>query len=130
MKRSAGFTVIEILALIVFLGTIAVLLLIQKGNLSATQRDDQRKTAINAMYYNLEEVFYEQNGHYPAKIDSKTLRAMDPELFTDPKGIKMNEQDAEYIYTPSNCENDKCKSYKLSAPLEKEAEYSKTNRNK
>lgn len=129
MKRAHGFTVIELIIVIVFLGATTVLLLVQKANLSATQRDNERKTAINAMYYNLEEVFFEKNGYYPAKIDSKTLRAMDPQLFTDPDGTKMNDQGAEYHYEGLNCDNDKCKGYKLSATLEKEAAYVKTNRN-
>lgn len=130
MKRSQGFTVIEIIVAIVFIGVAATLLIIQRNGLEATQRDNQRKTAINAMYYNLEEVFYEKNGYYPSKIDSKTLRAMDPTLFTDPFGIKMNETGSGYHYTSTNCANNQCKSYKLSADLEKEATYTKTNRNK
>jgi type II secretory pathway pseudopilin PulG len=130
MKRESGFTVVEIIALILFLGLVAVLLLMQKGNLQASQRDHTRKTAINAMYYSLEEVFYEKNGYYPAKIDSKTLRSMDPELFTDPTEVKMNEEGSSYRYEGLNCENEKCKAYKLTAALEKEATYEKTNRNK
>ena len=130
MKRESGFTIVEILAVIVFLGIVAILLLIQKDNLQASQRDHTRKTAINAMYYNLEEVFYEKNGFYPAKIDSKTLRAMDPELFTDPNDVKMNDANSSYRYEGLNCENEKCKAYKLSAKLEKEAAYEKNNRNK
>jgi len=129
MKRSQGFTVIEIIVVILFLATASILLFIQRGNLAAQQRDTQRKTAINAMHYNLEEVFYAKNGYYPAKIDSTTLTAMDPSLFTDPDGTAMNAQWSEYHYTTSNCDNDKCKSYKLSADLEKEATYTKTSRN-
>lgn len=129
MKRSEGFTVIELIVVIAFLAVATTVLFMQKNNLSASARDAIRKTAINAMYYNLEEVFYEKNGHYPAKIDSKTLRAMDPTLFTDPDGIKMNEADANYRYEGTNCDNDKCKSYTLRADLEKEADYVKTNRN-
>jgi len=128
MKRTSGFTVIELIVVIVFLGTVATLLLIQKGNLEATKRDNQRKTAINAMYYNLEEVFYEKNKYYPSKIDSKTLRAMDPALFTDPSGVKMNESASSYRYDGTNCDNEKCKSYSLRADLEREADYVKTNR--
>ena len=130
MKRSAGFTVIEIIVVIVFLGVATSILLMQKGNLQAAQRDNTRKTAINAMYYNLEEVFYEKNGYYPSKIDSKTLRAMDPDLFTDPNGVKMEEGDSDYHYEATDCSNTQCKSYKLTAQLEKEATYEKTNRNK
>jgi len=129
MKRSQGFTVIEIIVVVLFLATASVLLFMQRNDLVAQQRDTQRKAAINAMYYNLEEVFYAKNGYYPAKIDSKTLTAMDPSLFTDPNGIDINAQGSEYRYTTSNCTNDQCKSYTLSADLEKEATYTKTSRN-
>ncbi len=129
MKRSQGFTVIEIIVVILFLATASILLFMQRGDLVAQQRDGQRKTAINAMYYNLEEVFYAKNGYYPAKIDSKTLTAMDPSLFTDPNGVDINAQGSEYHYKTSNCINDQCKSYTLSADLEKEATYTKTSRN-
>lgn len=129
MKRALGFTVIELIVVIVFIGFATAVLLYQKGNIEASRRDEDRKTAINAMYYNLEEVFYEKNGYYPATIDSKTLRAMDPQLFTDPNGHKLGESESDYRYDGSDCENDHCKSYKLTARLEKEADYVKINRN-
>ncbi len=128
MKRESGFTVIEIIAVVVFLGLATTLLLIQRNNLAATGRDNERKTAINAMYYNLEEVFYEKNKFYPSKIDSKTLRAVDPALFTDPDNIKMGEGGSDYRYEGTNCTNDQCKSYTLRAGLEREADYVKNNR--
>lgn len=128
MKRSQGFTVIELIVVIAFLALTTVVLFMQKSNLDANTRDSERKTAINAMYYNLEEVFFEKNGYYPSKIDSKTLRAMDPALFTDPNGVKMGEQNANYRYEATNCNNDQCKSYTLRADLEKEADYVKKNR--
>jgi prepilin-type N-terminal cleavage/methylation domain-containing protein len=128
MKHSKGFTVIELIVVIAVVGATAALLLIQKNNLAAIQRDDNRKIAINAMYYNLEEVFFEKNGYYPTTIDSKTLRAMDPSLFTDPKGFKVGDKDSNYRYEPTNCEDNKCKGYSLRTSLEKEADYVKTNR--
>lgn len=128
MKRSQGFTVIEIIAVALFLGIASIILFIQRDNLLATERDNQRKVAVNAMYYNLEEVFFAQNGFYPSEINSETLRAMDPALFTDPNGIKMNEPDSNYHYTATNCDNTKCKSYTLGAELEKEATFTKKNR--
>jgi len=129
MKRAQGFTVIEIIIVVAFLGFAATLLLIQRSDLLASQRDNQRKTAINAMYYNLEEVYYAKYGYYPSKIDSPTLGAMDPALFTDPDGTKMNDSDAEYHYDATNCQNGQCKSYKLTADMEKEATYTKKSRN-
>jgi type II secretory pathway pseudopilin PulG len=128
MKRSQGFTVIEIIVVILFLSVASAVLFIQKDNLAATQRDNQRKTAINAMYYNLEEVYYPKNGYYPSKIDSKALPAMDPSLFTDPDGNAMTDSGSEYHYDGTNCNNNQCKSYTLSADLEQEAKYVKTSR--
>jgi type II secretory pathway pseudopilin PulG len=130
MKRQHGFTVIELIFVIAFAGLATGLLLYQKSEAMAAQRDDARKTAINAMYYNLEEVFYEKNGYYPVKIDSKTLRAMDPQLFTDSDGKKLGEAESDYRYESSDCQGDRCKSYSLRADLEEEGDYIKTNRNK
>jgi type II secretory pathway pseudopilin PulG len=128
MKRAQGFTIIEIIVVILFLGVVTTLLLIQRGNLEAAQRDDKRKTAVNAMYFNLEEVFFEKNKYYPAEITSKNLPAMDPELLTDPRGVKLGEAASDYRYQGINCNNDKCQGYRLTAQLEKEAVYEKTNR--
>lgn len=130
MKQTHGFTVIEILIAIVLIGIAATVLFIQKNDLAAAQRDDQRKTAINAMYYNLEEVYFPKDGYYPSKIDSTTLKAMDPALFTDPTGIALGDAASDYHYDGLNCNNNQCKGYKLSADMEKEAEYVKMNRNK
>ena len=128
MKRAQGFTVIEIIVVILFLGVVATLLLIQRNNLEAAQRDTQRKTAINAMHFNLEEVYYTKNKSYPAEITSKKLPAMDPELLTDPNGVTIGEADSDYRYEGLNCNNDKCQGYRLTAELEKEAVYEKINR--
>lgn len=128
MKRSSGFTVIELLVVIAFLGVTAAILLTQRANLEANQRDTTRKTAINAMYYNLEEVFFAKNAYYPATIDSKVLTAMDPSLFLDPSGLALGSAGSDYHYEGLNCNNDTCKAYKLTATLEKEATYEKTNR--
>lgn len=129
MKDEKGFTVIEILVVLVFLIAASVLFMIQKANVESTVRDDQRKVAINAVYYNLEEVYYEKNKYYPQSIDSKTLRAVDPALFTDPDGYKMGDPSANYHYEGLDCSLDgKCKRYKLRADMEREAEYIKESR--
>ena len=121
---------IELLVIIAAVGAACVLFFTQKAQLDAVQRDNNQKTAINAMYYNLEEVFYEKNGYYPPSIDSKTLRAMDPELFTDPTSAKLGSADSTYRYEAKNCQNNQCRSYTLRADLEREADYVKNSRNK
>lgn len=128
-QRTHGFTVIEVITLILFLGIATVVLFTQRANLVAAQHDTQRKTAINAMYYNLEEVYYNAHHSYPSKIDSKVLAAMDPALFTDPNGMALGTSGSDYRYTAENCDvsGAECKSYTLRATLQKEAPYVKTS---
>ena len=121
---------IELLVVITVLTIGCLIFFLQKDQLDATERDYRRKIAINAMYYNLEEVYYEKNKSYPLNIDSKTLRAMDPALFTDPSGVKLGDPGATYRYEPTNCSGEACKSYSLRADLEREADFVKTNRYK
>ncbi len=130
MKRK-GFTIVELLVVIVVLAVGGWLFFTEKASIDAVQRDAARKIAVNAMYYNLEEVFYEKNTYYPVVIDSKTLRAMDPSLFTDPLGIKLGEAGSDYTYDGKECTTDgRCGGYELRSTMEREDDYVKTNRNK
>ena len=125
---SKGFTLIELLFIIVLLVAASVLFFVQKNNLEVAQRDDIRKTSINAMFYSIEEVYFTQNGSYPRVIDSAVLPSVDPALFKDPSGVKIGEAESDYRYEPFNCLEDACKSYTLRTILENEADYVKTNR--
>lgn len=130
MKSSnRGFTVIELVVVIALIAIAAFVFLSQKATLDAAGRDDHRKTAINAMYYSLEEDFYARNHYYPEHIDSKILRSVDPDLFRDPSGAAIDSPGSTYHYTGINCADSQCKSYMLRADLEKEAEYKKPSRN-
>ncbi len=133
MKRSeSGFTIIELVVVIVLLCAASVLFFVQKNNIQVAARDDKRKTSINAIYYNLEEVFYAKNQYYPSKLEAKDLPAMDPALLTDTNGVKIDDTESisEYQYEPENCDGDKCKSYTLRTLLENEAEFVKKSRHK
>ena len=126
--RKKGFTVAEIIVVGIFAALFFILFFIQKANVDAMDRDDQRKIAINAMYYALEEGFYAQNGYYPEAISEDVLPVMDPALFTDPLGNNLGVDGSTYSYEPANCDNGKCKEYTLKAILEKEDAYIKRNR--
>lgn len=129
MNKKSGFTVIEVCVLVVFLVVAGAIFVIQKGELQQQFNDKTRKTAINAMYYNLEEVFYKQNGYYPKTINEKTLTAMDPNLFTDPLGVVLGEEGSQYRYEPTDCDSEKCQSYTLRADLDLEEDYIKKSKN-
>ena len=125
----AGFTLVEILVVIGFLGLLFIFALLQYFTLSAMDRDEQRKTAINAMYYSLEEGFYAQNGYYPQTISDTVLTTMDPELFTDPRGVNLGSEGSTYTYEPADCDdNGHCQEYTLRADLEREDDYIKRSR--
>ena len=127
--KQRGFTVIELLVVLVILIVGAWLFFSEQDNVNAVQRDSARKVALNAMYYNLEEVYYPQHNYYPQHIDSKTLRAMDPALFTDPTGIALGESDSDYRYDATGCTTDgHCTGYTLRSIMERESDYTKTNR--
>jgi prepilin-type N-terminal cleavage/methylation domain-containing protein len=129
--RTRGFTVIELIVVITALAIGGWVFYTEKITVDATVRDSVRKVAINAMYYSLEEVYYEKNKSYPAAIDSKTLRAVDPGLFTDPTGVKLDEAASDYRYEANGCDTaGKCTGYTLRSTMERESDYVKTNRNK
>ncbi len=129
MRKKSGFTILELIIVIAFLGLAVALFFIQKSNLDAMDRDKQRKTAINAMYYSLEESFHVDNGYYPEEISDKNLKTLDPALFTDPWGFLINTEGSTYRYDPTGCVDGKCSSYTLRAMLETEDIFTKQSRN-
>lgn len=129
MKRKSGFTLLEIIIVAVFATLLLVLFFVQKSNVDAMHRDEQRKEAINAMYYAIEESFYPANGYYPDSISESNIKVIDPALWTDPFGYNLGMEGTSYFYEPANCTEGKCKEYVLRAELEKEDMYIKRNRN-
>ena len=129
MKHRHAFTVLELVVVCLFATLLLVLFFLQKSNTDTMARDANRKTAINAMYYALEEAFYPEHGYYPEEISETVLPVIDPALFTDPSGYYLNSDFSSYSYEATNCKNSQCKSYTLRAALEKESDYIKKNRN-
>ena len=129
MKEKKGFTILEIIVVGVFVTLLLILFFVQKSNIDAMDRDEDRKTAINAMYYALEESFYKDNKYYPESISEKNIKVIDPALWTDPSGFNLGDPLSSYSYEPAHCKEGKCKEYILKAKLEKEDDYIKYNRN-
>lgn len=147
-RSESGFTVIELIAVIIVAAVASTLFFIQNNNLRAAKLDTQRKTAINAIYYDLEKVFYAKNGYYPVEITEQNMVAVDPNLLVDTNGTKISDKLdlsdlsddekkslnleaadtrlSEYIYSPINCSLDgKCKGYTLRVSLSSEGDYVK-----
>lgn len=127
MKR--GFTILEIIIVGAFASLLFIIFFIQKSNVDAFNRDEARKTAINAIYYALEESFYKDHKYYPEQISEDNIKVIDPALWTDPSGYNLGDPKSSYSYEPANCKDGKCKEYTLRTTLEKEDTYTKYNRN-
>ena len=130
LNRKQGFTIIELIIVATFAGLLFLSFIIQKSNFDALSRDEDRKTAINAIYYALEESYYKEHNYYPENISESVITVIDPALWTDPSGYNLGDPKSSYSYEPADCDNGKCQKYILKADLEKEATYVKTNRNK
>lgn len=127
--RKQGFTVIEILIVSAFLITAGIVLMLQMQRISTENTNSQKKTAINAIYYSLEESFYPANKYYPESIDEDTLSTMDSALLSDPAGKALGDSESSYRYEATDCQDNKCKSYTLRAILENEEDFIKTSQN-
>ncbi len=127
--KQRGFTVIELLSLILLLVVIGAVFWSQKTNIETAARDDKRKTAINAMYYSLEEVYYPTHKSYPKSLTASTLPSVDSAVFKDPNGKILGKTGSDYRYEGKNCTGEACKSYSLRAKLQNEADFVKTSRN-
>lgn len=139
MRKSPGFTIIELLVVVVLFLSMCGIFLYQKNNIEAAGRDDRRKADINTLYHNLEKVYYAENKFYPDTLSAKTLSAVQPDTFKDPAGVTINELQVDeslgsstrstYTYEPTNCKNHQCTGYTLRADLEREADYVRTSVN-
>jgi len=129
MKSTRGFTVIELLIVVVLFATASVVFFVQKNHVEIAARDEARKTSINAIYYSLEEVYFKEHKSYPRTITTDNLPSVDPDHLKDPNGVKIGESTSDFRYEPVNCSGDACKGYTLRTTLENEDDFIKTNRN-
>ena len=91
-SRQAGFTVIELIVVAIIFVVAGFLVYNQINTIHIASDNSERKTAINAMYYALEEVYYKKHQAYPATLTSATLPSVDPTLFTDPDGFTLGKE--------------------------------------
>ena len=127
MKK--GFTALELVIAVGFVGAAVLFFMMQKATIDAYARDDHNKTAINAMYYALEDVYHFTFGYYPEVLTEETLRGADPRFMVDHAGNFVGSVGSALNYEPENCNDGKCSSYVLRALLEKETDFIRRSRN-
>jgi general secretion pathway protein G len=111
LKRQGGFTLLELLIVIVIIGILALLIIPNITSAPKKARDTKRKTDVTTLRKGLEEYFVNNNVYPNALTDLTTGSApIVKTLPTDPKGSPW----MQYTYTPANSNS----TYTLSACLE------------
>ncbi|MDO8591795.1 MAG: type II secretion system protein [bacterium] len=148
IKKAAakGFTIVELLIVIVVIGILAALVVVTYNGIQQKARDTERKTDINALHGQLE-AYQAQNGKYPtldninnvspADFRSTDMKGLDPAALQDPKGTAQTlvaapaANDYAYAVLPAGCDNaaTDCTSYTLTATLEGGGTYVKQSLN-
>ncbi|HEX8390519.1 MAG TPA: type II secretion system protein [Candidatus Saccharimonadales bacterium] len=89
-QRQSGFTIVELLIVIVIIGILATLVIVTFSGVQQKARDSERKTDINAIAGQLE-AFYANKGYYPTitDVNDATWRTtnefkIDTKAFVDP----------------------------------------------
>lgn len=126
MSKNKGFTTTEAMIAVIFVLFTGAIFYVFTAGLQASHRDTDRKTAINAIYYNLVEVVKPTLRGYPRVLSAEQLKAMDSALLTDPRGKKIGTRDSDYRYEPTECNGgDVCQRFTLRASLERENDFLK-----
>ena len=137
-KQNKGFTIVELLIVIVVIGILAGLVITTYNGIQQKARNTERTTDLKTFQSQLE-AYYAQNAYYPSTDDLGTvsadnvtfiggnLKGMDKETLRDPKGTAANYAlnsttvaSGRYSYnpTPASCDNtsgNECTAYTISA---------------
>jgi general secretion pathway protein G len=98
IKKQGGFTLLELLIVIVIIGILALLILPNITSAPKKARDTKRKTDLTAIQKGLEEYFV-NNNIYPASLTSLTVGSA-PIMKTVPTD-PTNSGNYTYVYAPT-----------------------------
>ena len=137
-KLKKGFTIVELLIVIVVIGILATLVIVTFSGIQQKGRDSQRRTDINALASHVS-AYYADKGYYPTAFDLNTpawrsanAKGLDPEALRDPKAAAssvdigtVTATAAQYGYVFTGCtegqasdDTNACTGYELTAHLE------------
>ncbi len=106
-KKQNGFTVIELLIVIVVIGILAAIVISTWSGIQVKQRNSKRETDVQGLQTQLE-AFYSQNGFYPSLKDinslswrDKNMPNLNPKDMIDPSAADQNVADATLAPAPA-----------------------------
>lgn len=149
-SNQKGFTIVELLIVIVVIGILAALVITTFTGIQQKGRNTERTTDIKALHGQIE-AFYAQNGYYPSLDDmnnvtsatwvADNLKGLDKEALKDPKGtgytLATGATANQYSYAVTQADGTTactdtakdCAKYKLIATLEGGGTYEKDSLN-
>jgi prepilin-type N-terminal cleavage/methylation domain-containing protein len=133
-NKNKGFTIVELLIVIVVIGILATLVIVTFTGIQQKARNSQRQTDINAVDSHVE-AYYASNGFYPtlsnmndSTFRTANLKGLDPEALQDPKDSSATPalvgtptaNKYSYEVTPAGCDNTAttCDGFTLTAKVE------------
>lgn len=142
--KSGGFTIVELLIVIVVIGILATLVIVTFSGIQQKGRNSQRQTDINTVTTYVS-AYYTEKGYYPTLTDmndatwrSNNAKGLDPEALKDPRGnaqtLVGTTTANSYVYTvggtgcvatTASSDTNACDSYTLTATLEPSGTYVK-----
>ncbi len=144
-KRNQGFTIVELLIVIVVIGILALLVITTYSGIQSKARNSKRSSDVKSIQTHLE-AYFSGPGNYPSRADmnnptwrATNMKSIEPGALKDPSAPTCDPTDATkpclvgapaakaYAYVPTdstgssaNCEADDttCSKYTLTATFE------------
>lgn len=139
-KRNKGFTIVELLIVIVVIGILALLVITTYSGIQQKARDAKRTSDLKSLQTHIE-AYFSQNGYYPSNGDmnnsgwlAANMKSLDQNALIDPSapnqsktlGTSTTPTAKQYQYAPTqsdgttSCESDHttCAKYTLTAKYE------------
>jgi prepilin-type N-terminal cleavage/methylation domain-containing protein len=98
-RKESGFTIVELLIVIVVIGILAALVITTFSGIQQKARDTKRQTDVRALHSQLEAFYAQNGGGYPPLVDVNTAAWRT----TNMKGL-----DASALCDPSNSTQTNC----------------------
>jgi general secretion pathway protein G len=125
-RKQSGFTIVELLIVIVIIGILATLVIVTFTGIQQRARNTKRQTDINAIDSHLE-AFNADTGYYPLAADltdcsgtptgahtwvSSNMKGLDPAALQDPQGsaecLYASSGSGKYSYVPLDAAGNAC----------------------
>ena len=117
-RKQDGFTIVELLIVIVIIGILATLVIVTFTGIQQRARNTKRQTDINAIASHVE-AYFANSAQYPtlanmndATFRSTNLKGLDPAALQDPKGtaqtLVATPAANAYAYAPTDDNGNTC----------------------